>query len=79
LRDAEGVEVQHSPAAQTQEIEEKYSIDASGTVTITVTNLTADYQRTYRLGRWSAKDALVTPAKARLRHPTRKQAEGRGR
>jgi molecular chaperone DnaK (HSP70) len=79
LRDAEGVEVQHSPAAQTQEIEETYSIDASGTITITIANLSASYQRTYRLGRWSAKDALVTPAKARLRHPTRKQAEGRRR
>ena len=79
LRDAEGAMVQHSPTAPSQEIEEKYSIDASGTVTIAITNVTAGYQRTYRLGRWSAKDALVTPAKARLRHATRKQAGGRGR
>jgi hypothetical protein len=71
--------VEHSLEAQSQEIEETYSIDASGTVTITITNLSADYERTYRLGRWASKDALVSPTKARMRHATRKQAEGRRR
>jgi molecular chaperone DnaK (HSP70) len=79
LRDADGALVERSAAAQSQEIEERYSIDASGTVSITITNLSAGYQRTYSLGRWAAKDAPVTPAKARLRHATRKQAEGRRR
>ena len=79
LRDAESASVQHSAAAQSQEIEENYSIDASGTVTITISNRSAGYERSYRLGRWAAKDALVTPAKPRMRHPTRKQAEGRRR
>jgi molecular chaperone DnaK (HSP70) len=79
LRDADNVPVQHSAVAPSQEIEEKYSIDASGTVTITISNLTAGYTRSYRLGRWAAKDALVTPAKPRMRHATRKQAEGRRR
>ena len=79
LRDSDGVEVAHSPAARSHEIEETYSIDASGTVTITITNLTAGYERVYRLGRWASKDAPVTPAKARMRHVPRKQAEGRRR
>jgi hypothetical protein len=79
LRDVESATVQHSAAAQSQEIEEKYSIDASGTVTIAISNLTAGYEREYRLGRWAAKDALVTPAKPRMRHQPRKQAEGRRR
>jgi len=80
LRDADSAHVQHSLEAQSQEIEETYSIDASGTVTITITNLSAGYERTYRLGRWASKDALVSPAKPRMRHATRKQqAEGRRR
>jgi hypothetical protein len=79
VRESEGVTVEHSAAASSQEIEEVYSIDASGTVTITIANLTAGYKRKYRLGRWAAKDAPVTPSKTRMRHPTRKQAEGRRR
>jgi molecular chaperone DnaK (HSP70) len=79
LREPGDVEVQHSAAASSQEVEETYSIDASGTITITIANLSAGYDRIYRLGRWAAKDAPVTPAKARMRHATRKQAEGRRR
>jgi len=80
LRDADSAPVEYSVAAQSQEIEETYSIDASGTVTITIANLSAGYQRTYSLGRWAAKDAPVTPAKARMRQTTsRKPAEGRRR
>jgi molecular chaperone DnaK (HSP70) len=79
LQDADSVPVEYSEAAQSQEIEETYSIDASGTVTTTIANLSAGYERIYSLGRWSAKDALVTPAKARMRHAIRKQAEGRRR
>jgi molecular chaperone DnaK (HSP70) len=79
LEDAESAPVEHSAAAQSQEVEETYSIDASGTITITIANLSAGYDRIYRLGRWAAKDAPVTPAKARMRHATRKQAEGRRR
>lgn len=79
LRDSDPAEVTHSAAAQSQQIQESYSIDASGTVTITITNLTADYERVYHLGRWASKDAPVAPAKPRMRHVARKQAEGRRR
>jgi molecular chaperone DnaK (HSP70) len=79
LLDADSAQVEHSASAPSQEIEEAYSIDASGTVTITITNLSAGYQRIYSLGRWAAKDAVVTPGKTRMRHATRKQAEGRRR
>lgn len=79
LVEAETAEVTHSAAARAQQIEESYSIDASGTVTITITNLTSDYERVYRLGRWASKDAPVAPAKPRMRHVARKQAEGRRR
>ncbi len=79
LQDSDQTEIAHSHAARSHEIEEIYSIDASGTVTISIGNLTADYSRVYRLGRWASKDAPVTPAKPRMRHVTRKQAEGRRR
>ena len=79
LQEADNIEVTYSAAAQSQQIEESYSIDASGTVTITITNLTGDYERVYRLGRWASKDAPVAPAKPRMRHVARKQAEGRRR
>jgi len=79
LQDADSATVEHSAAVQSQEIEETYSIDASGTVTITIANLSADYQRIYSLGRWASKDAVVTPAKTRMRHAKRKQVEGRRR
>ena len=79
LQDSDATEIAHSAAARSHKVEETYSIDASGTVTITIANLTAGYQRVYRLGRWASKDAPVTPAKARMRHAPRKQAEGRRR
>ena len=77
LRDSDSAEVAHSPAAQSHEIEETYSIDASGNGHHYHQPIyTAGYKRVYRLGRWASKDAPVTPAKARMRHVPRKQAGG---
>jgi molecular chaperone DnaK (HSP70) len=77
VQDADDNPVEHSQAAAAQEIEEKYSSDASGTVTVTITNITAGYERQYRLGRWAAKDAPVVPAKQRLRHKKSKPSSGK--
>jgi len=79
LREIDEAAVEHSPAAQSHEIEERYSIDASGSVTVKITNLTAGHQREYRLGRWASKEPPVIPAKVRMRHAKRKPAEGRRR
>jgi len=79
LQNGDEARVQRSAAAESQEIEEKYSIDASGSVTVRVSNLTAGYQREYRLGRWASKEPPALPAKVRMRHATRKPAEGRRR
>jgi molecular chaperone DnaK (HSP70) len=54
LREANGVPIVHSDAAPSQQIEEKYSSDASGAVTVTISNTTAGYERQYRLGRWAS-------------------------
>jgi molecular chaperone DnaK (HSP70) len=71
--------VEHSGAAQVQEIEERYLADASGTISVTITNRITGYRREYRLGRWASKDTPAVPAKVRMRHGTRKPAEGRRR
>jgi molecular chaperone DnaK len=55
------VPVEHSFPASHQEIEEHYSCDAAGVVTVAIRNLTSHYGREFRLGRWSGKTAVVSP------------------
>jgi molecular chaperone DnaK (HSP70) len=65
LREMNGekVPVMHSDLAPSQVIEESYTCDSSGTVGVTITNLTSGYRREYRLGRWATKEAAITPGK----------------
>lgn len=60
-------EVRHCQRAPSQEIEESYSCDAGGTVTVTISNLSARYRREYRLGRWAAPTAPLVPGKGKPR------------
>lgn len=56
----------HSDAAAAQIVEESYTCDASGVVEVAICNQTAGYARSYRLGRWSSREAVtVTPGKSR--------------
>jgi molecular chaperone DnaK (HSP70) len=57
----DSVHVEHSWPASHQEIEEHYSCDAAGVVTVAIRNLTSHYGREFRLGRWSGKKAVVSP------------------
>jgi molecular chaperone DnaK (HSP70) len=50
-----------------QLIEEHYSCDATGAVRVAIRNLTAGYERSYRLGRWAAKDAVLETRPRRKR------------
>ncbi|HYL38761.1 MAG TPA: Hsp70 family protein [Bryobacteraceae bacterium] len=77
LRDADGAPVAHSDAAPLQQIEERYSSDASGTVTVTISNTTAGYQRQYKLGRWASKNAPAVAAKSRALQGRRKVDGGK--
>jgi len=82
LQNANGVPVSYSEAAASQQIEEKYTINASGTVEVTITNRTSGYERQYRLGRWASKDSAVVPGRPRTRHRTSKlpaRSRGAGR
>ena len=77
VQDADGTPVVHSTAAMEQQIEEKYTSDASGTVTVSITNMTAGYEREYRLGRWAAKEAAIAPVKRGTRRVGRRPGAGR--
>jgi molecular chaperone DnaK (HSP70) len=59
------VRVEHSDEANAQLIEESYSVDATGSVEVKISNLTADYSRTYKLGKWAAASAPITPGRRR--------------
>jgi molecular chaperone DnaK (HSP70) len=54
--------VERGLAAGPHAVEETYTCDSSGTITVTISDTSADYSRQYRLGRWSAKEA-VTPGR----------------
>lgn len=50
-----------------QHIEERYACDATGAATVTIRNLTAGYEREFRLGRWNEKTRVVKPSAAKGR------------
>ncbi len=47
-----------------QRIEERYACDATGAATVTIRNVTAGYERRFRLGRWKEKVRVVKPSAA---------------
>jgi molecular chaperone DnaK (HSP70) len=50
-----------------QRIEERYACDATGAATVTIRNVTAGYEREFRLGRWQERARVVKPSAARGR------------
>ena len=65
--DLSRVPVVREECAPPRLVEEAYSCDASGAVTVTISNLTEGYRRDYRLGRWAVKEAPVVPAMKKRR------------
>ena len=62
-KDLAGVPVRHiEPGMHVREI---YTCDSAGTVQVKIENLSAGYERTYKLGRWAAKANTVVPGKAK--------------
>lgn len=53
--------VSHSSEAARQDVEETYECDSSGSIAVRIANLSAGYERTYRLGRWSQEAKPVKP------------------
>ncbi len=64
----DNVSVQKSPQAETQEIEELYKCDPAGVVTVKIRNVTSNYEREYRLGRWNAKARAAQPETRKRAH-----------
>ncbi len=56
----EGIPVVHSYAVDGA-VEELYSCDAAGGVKVTIRDLAANYEREYRLSRWTGKTAAIRP------------------
>ncbi len=69
----EAVPVEHSEIARQQLIEETYTCDAGGALGVAVTNISANYNRTYRLARWATHEAPVKPGR---RKPVVRRARG---
>jgi molecular chaperone DnaK (HSP70) len=66
-KDLSAIPVSRLEAVSPPEVEEGYACDSSGTLTVRIANLTAGYERTYRLGRWSTAGAPLVPAPRRSR------------
>jgi molecular chaperone DnaK len=61
--DLSRVPVTNLNGGRQQDAQENYSCDAGGTVKVTIANLSEGYNRSYRLGRWSAGDPRVVPSR----------------
>ena len=55
-----------------QNIQEAYAVDSSGAVTVTISNLTAGYDRSFRLGRWAVPQTPLVPGRKRARRTSSK-------
>jgi len=69
------IEVAPCERAMDQEIEETYSCDSGGAVTVAISNLTSGYRRSYRLGRWAAPGKPVVPGKRKRAAKRRSKAK----
>jgi len=66
--DLKSLTVEYSSSATRQTIEELYECDAGGAISVTISNTTSGFSRTYRLGRWSL-DAKPVKASGRKKKP----------
>jgi actin-like ATPase involved in cell morphogenesis len=55
------------PEVGSQHIEERYRCDATGSITVEISNRTAGYTQTYRLGQWNADEKTLRPGTKRKR------------
>lgn len=63
--DLSSIPVAQSADARHQLIEELYECDAHGAVRVVIRNLTAGYEKEFRLGRWTAMAEPVVPGRKR--------------
>jgi molecular chaperone DnaK (HSP70) len=58
--DLASVPVVRTPGTKSFVIEETYTCDSSGNLTVTISNKSTRYEKTFRLGRWSAKQMKMS-------------------
>jgi len=61
VEDLAGIEVSYLPDATRQHIVELYECDSSGSITVTISNESAGYAHSFRLGRWSFNNPPLRP------------------
>ena len=57
--------VGRSDAVADEEIEERYVCTGAGTLSVTIRNVTARYQREYAIGRWAPTAGPIAPVRRR--------------
>jgi molecular chaperone DnaK (HSP70) len=62
-KELKSVEVARLGDGSMVEAEERYTCDSGGGVTVTISSLSGGYDRSYRLGRWSAEEPPIVPGK----------------
>jgi len=68
-KELKSVEVARLGDGTMVEAEERYSCDSGGGVTVTISSLSGGYDRSYRLGRWSAEEPPIVPGKRKPAKP----------
>jgi hypothetical protein len=74
------IPVTHLDEGARPEAEERYNCDAGGALTVTISNLTASYDRRYSLGRWATPETApppVEPGKRKKRTPAASSRKSR--
>ncbi len=66
-RDLKNTAVVRSEKVLQQDIEETYLCDASGSVTVSIANIDAFYERTYQIGQWAGRRSPLLAGKRRRR------------
>lgn len=65
IGDLSTLPVLRSSEASSQRIEELYQCDSAGLISVSISNQSAGYSRTYRLGHWGSDEKPVKPSGAR--------------
>jgi molecular chaperone DnaK (HSP70) len=63
--DLASVPVVRTPGTKSFVIEETYTCDSSGNLAVEISNKSTGYKKTFRLGRWSARQTKMSPGRAR--------------
>ena len=66
--DLAAVPVRRTPVMEDFLVEETYTCDSSGNVAVEISNKSTGYEKTFRLGRWSAKQTTkISPGRGKAR------------